>query len=411
MIVDYMAFALVACLAATLSLADCQDARPEDFWSSSELFAAPRYRQCPYADSGFPGLRALLVEGRGPAGTNAEFFAYYAKPEGQVPKGGFPGLLLVHGGGGTAYPNYVRKFTEEGFAVMALDWYNQRPAPALTNVPPGETTVPRVPLAGGKRQDHVANVANMVLAHSLLRSFPEVDASRTVYVGLSWGSWYGSCVTAVDNRFRGACMIYLCDRHPNATADPTAETFVKGPFHRAMKVPCWWIAWPQDSNGVPATLQAGWNACPCEDGRTIVHNLGHSHEGFSVAAVHRMARYFVGGDVRLPRLSLGRRDGRTVSAEIVDAGKGVRNAELWYTGRPPLEIGHYRENAKTEWRSIPARIEGRTVTAMLPDDARIAYLSAYEDAQPDGRRRVYCGSSGFFHVEPSSQGKNQGKNR
>ena len=271
-------------------------------------------------------------------------------------------------------------------------------APALTNVQPSEVSVPRVPLAGGKRQDHVANVANMVLAHSLLRSFPEVDAARTVYMGLSWGSWYGSCVTAVDDRFKGACMIYLCDRHPNAKANPSGQSFVKGPFHKSMKVPSWWIVWPKDANGNPSTFQAGWEACPCESGRTIVHNLGHSHEGFSVAAVHRMARYFAGDDVRLPLLSLGCCDGRTVSAEIVDPGKGVAKALLWYTRQPPPKKAASRKNMEVEWLSAPAAIRGGTVSADVPADARIVYLSAYENDQPDRRRNVLCGSSGFFHV-------------
>ncbi|MCQ2395729.1 MAG: alpha/beta fold hydrolase, partial [Kiritimatiellae bacterium] len=281
--------AVIGVAFSVIARESCVDADPTDFWNAQELFKTPRFRANPYPESDYPGMRAMLVEGLGPDGTNAEFFAYFAKPEGAMPKGGFPGLLLVHGGGGTAFPTYVAEFVKDGFAVLALDWYNQRPAPALTNVPPRECTTPRIPLAGGKRQNHVANVANMVLAHSLLRSFPEVDASRTVYVGLSWGSWYGSCVTAVDNRFKGACMIYLCDRHPNAKADPANSTFVKGPFHKSMKVPSWWIVWPRDSNGLPSTMQDGWEACPCEAGRTIVHNLGHSHEGFSVAAVHRMA--------------------------------------------------------------------------------------------------------------------------
>lgn len=396
----------VACLLQTASAVGvvrcqdaCVDADPADFWDRQRLFHVPNCRANPYPESDYPGMRALLVDGRGPDGTNAEFFAYYAKPEGPVPPAGFPGLLLVHGGGGTAFPNYVREFVKDGFAVLALDWYNQRPAPGLTNVPPSEVTVPRVPLAGGKRQDHVANVANMVLAHSLLRSFPEVDSARTVYVGLSWGSWYGSCVTAVDDRFKGACMIYLCDRHPVAKADPRTHPFVRGPFHKSMKVPVWWIVWAQECNGIPSTLQAGWEACPCGVGRSIIHNLGHSHHGFSVGTVHRMARYFVGADVRVPCLSLGRSDGKSVSAEILEKGKGVTSALLWYTLRPPLDASQCRENRKTEWLSVPAEIKGKTVSAKIPKGARIAYLSVYEDVQPDGVRRACCGSSGFFHFD------------
>lgn len=381
----------------------CVDLDPKTYWNAEQLFKTPAWRANPYPESDYAGLKAMLVEGVGPKGSKAEFFAYYATPEGPAPKGGFPGMLLVHGGGGTAFPNYVQDFVKDGFAVLALDWYNQRPAPALTNVPPSEVTVPRVDLEGGRRQDHVANVSNMVLAHSLLRSFPEVNADRTVYVGLSWGSWYGSCVTAVDNRFKGACMIYLCDRHPQENVDEKAHRFVKGPFHKSMKVPSWWIVWSQEVNGLPSTLQAGWEACPCEVGRTILHNLGHSHSGFTAGAVHRMARAFVGLEPRLPRLSLGEMNGQTVSADILDRGTGLKEALLWYTAREPLAVCDMLKNRTTEWRSVPAKISGKKVTANLPADARIAYLSVYE-ASDAASRKTRCASSGFFHV-PAADSK------
>lgn len=69
----------------------------------------------------------------------------------------------------------------------------------------------RKPLPGGKRNNLRANIANIVLANSLLRSMPEVDASRNVYVGLSWGSWYGAAIAGIDNRYRGIVEIYCGD--------------------------------------------------------------------------------------------------------------------------------------------------------------------------------------------------------
>ena len=52
-------------------------ADPAEHWNFDELSAVPACRDCPYPESRSEGLRALLVEGRGPDGTNAEFFAYY----------------------------------------------------------------------------------------------------------------------------------------------------------------------------------------------------------------------------------------------------------------------------------------------------------------------------------------------
>jgi len=108
-----------------------------------------------------------------------------------------------------------------------------------------------------------------------------------------------------------------------------------------------------------------------------------------------MARSFVSLEKGLPRLSLGERKGRTVSARVLDAGAGLAAARLWYTTREPLALRDVATNMKTEWLSAPASIAGDVVSAELPSEARIAYLSVYEDA---AATRDICGSSGFFHV-------------
>ena len=199
--------------AAALNAKDTFREAPEKYWDFSKLQTAPAFRDAPFEDSKAEGLRAVLVTGYGPADgdkslstpnqkplsakVKAEFFAYIGIPEGPVPEGGFPGIVLIHGGGGTAYPQYARLWVKKGYAVIALDWYNQRPIPPSS---PRETNVARAPLSGGKRQDHVSNVANMILAHSLLRSLKNVNPEKTAFVGLSWGSWYGAMVASQIGR-------------------------------------------------------------------------------------------------------------------------------------------------------------------------------------------------------------------
>ena len=377
------ALALSAALAADAPKDACAD--PGKYWKLDELSAAPAYRASPFPETEWQGLKALLVKGKGPNGNEAEFFCYYGHPDAPAPKGGYPGVVLVHGGGGTAYPNYVDMWVKLGFAVIAPDWYNRRPAPGLTNASPTEVSVPRVDLPGGKRQDHVANVANMVLAHSLLRSFPEVNSNRTVFVGLSWGSWYGTCVAAVDNRFRGAVEIYCGDYNPGRR---TRDVLVNGQFLHAAKIPMWWAVSTNDRNVTPATSQAGFDACARFAGVTIVNNLPHSHCGFGFASVQRMARHFAGMAKPLPRLADARISKGTVSATIADPGEGVANASLGYTtDSDPVTW-------KRKWRYLPAKIEGDRVTATLPQGTVMCYLSVYE-ATP-ARHKDNCGSTGFL---------------
>jgi len=298
--------------------------------------------------------------------------------------------VLVHGGGGTAFPQFTTEWIKEGFAVISLDWYNQCPAMGLTNVPPTEVSVPRIPLAGGKRQHHVPNVANMILAHSLLRSFPEVNAARTVYVGLSWGSWYGTLVSAVDDRFRGAVEIYLGDRKP--ADNKSWFLFVQGHFHHAMKLPMWWVTSPVDGNGTPESLQNGWDHCKHFVGSTIVADLGHSHAGFSLPSTKRMAKYFAGCGKRLPHLVDGKVQDGVVSARVADEGLGIVETLLWYTCDVESKE---KPNTKCVWKKAPAELKNGVVTAKLPQGAVLCYLSAYEKPLSYATRDM-CGSTMFL---------------
>ena len=77
--------------------------KPEKYWNTQELFKAPSFRDSGFEDSKYEGMRDIMVSGYGPNGTKAEFFAYVAMPTTPKPEGGYPGIVLVHGGGGTAY--------------------------------------------------------------------------------------------------------------------------------------------------------------------------------------------------------------------------------------------------------------------------------------------------------------------
>lgn len=51
-------------------------------------------------------------------------------------------------------------------------------------------------------------VANVVLAHSLIRTFKEVDANRTAVEGISWGGYVTLIAASLDNRFKAAVNEY-----------------------------------------------------------------------------------------------------------------------------------------------------------------------------------------------------------
>jgi len=263
---------------------------------------------------------------------------------------------------------------KHGYAVIALDWYNQRPVPPEK---PTGTNVKRVPLPGGKRQDHVSNVANMVLAHSLLRSLKNVNPEKTAFVGLSWGSIYGAMVAAVDPRFKGGVEIYCGDVKKN-------KSFTNGRFHHAAKIPLYWVSGTNDQNVTLATLDAGFRECPKVVNKSLVIRLPHSHIGFNFDSCLRMAAHFTQGKPGLPKLSDIERSGNQVKAKILDPGKGIKKAILCYTDSTE-KVYH-----KRLWKSIPAKIEKDVISAELPEGAYQFFLSAYDE---NSRFNDLCGST------------------
>lgn len=369
-----------------IMFADTFRESPEQYWNFSELSSVPSYRESPYPDSKYPGLQDYLVSGVSVNDIPSEFFVYFTLPSTPMPAGGYPGVLLIHGGGGTAYPYYVELWRDHGYAVMALDWYNQRPI--ATPEKNSETQVARAELPGGKRQLHTVNVANMIIAHSLLRSFEKVNADKTIFVGLSWGSWYGAMLAAVDTRFVGGIEIYCGD------VVRSSKNFINGRFHHAIKVPLYWIANTNDQNATPASLQAAFDECARLENKSMVINLSHSHVGFTFPACFRMAEYFLKDGPGLPKLGQLKANDKEISADILSQGKGIIEAILCYTDDPG-EISH-----KRVWKSIPANFDQNRVWAQIPEKTLQCFLSAYDEKTP---RQDLCGSSNLLAVEQAEQ--------
>lgn len=202
-----------------------------DNWNLSELTQVPTMR---WLDETAP-VRSLIYEGEpDEQGAPTEVFAFFASPAtlGAATPGAYPGIVLIHGGGGTAFADWVDLWARRGYAAIAMDLNGSRPpAPefdpesgrALGNGHRGK----RVRLAkGGLAHGHPEKfdsiggshlddwpyqaAAQVIRAHSLLRSFAEVDAERTAVTGISWGGYMTCLVASLDDRFKAAVPVYGC---------------------------------------------------------------------------------------------------------------------------------------------------------------------------------------------------------
>ena len=80
------------------------------------LTGAPRWEEAP----GEPkdGLRPIFFDSVPWQGRPTKVFAWLGIPESR--EGPVPGIVLVHGGGGTAYREWVQRWNERGYAAISI---------------------------------------------------------------------------------------------------------------------------------------------------------------------------------------------------------------------------------------------------------------------------------------------------
>lgn len=163
-------------------------------------------------------VHTLLFKSVDYEGKPTQVFAYYSNPDlsagKSTGKNKFPGIVLIHGGGGKAFKVWVEKWAAEGYAAIAMDLSG--------NGADGK----KLQMAGADQSDEnkfakiekgnvkdvwtYHAVASVILAHSLLLNLPEVDASKTCVTGISWGGYLTCLVASLDNRFKAAAPVYGC---------------------------------------------------------------------------------------------------------------------------------------------------------------------------------------------------------
>lgn len=177
------------------------------------------------------GVREVYYPGYTFNGNPTRVFAYYGKPEG---KGPFPTMLLVHGGGGTAFPDWVRHWTKRGYCALAMDLAGHGPKGRLEDGGPDQSDETKFKDFNPDRPASMwvyQAVAAVLNGHTMLATFPEVDKDRIGITGISWGGFLTCIIAGIDDRLKVAVPVYGCGfLHENSVWK--AERFDKVPADR-----------------------------------------------------------------------------------------------------------------------------------------------------------------------------------
>ncbi|WP_146393860.1 acetylxylan esterase [Allorhodopirellula solitaria] len=354
------------------------------------------------------GIRAIYFDGLDYEGNPTKVFAWLGLPADRTGK--VPGIVLVHGGGGTASRQWVEKWNEKGFAAIAIAHEGQ------VERREAKRKWAKHQWPGPWRRGHYLDVdkpledqwmyhavADTILANSLLRSLPEVDEQEVGVMGVSWGGVITSTVMGIDSRFAFAIPTYGCgqmadvDNHWGASLGGNRfYREVWDPVHylpRA-KLPTLWFSWPEDQHFPLDSQAASYRAMAGEYMVAQLPGMRHS----SAAAWNPPDSYaFAKGVVRDGKPWIRQQDLRRESQTL----------EAVFASSKPLDRAVLISTTDTgftgsrNWLESPAELEQRDgqwrVTATLPQDTTACFVNV--------KAGELTASSDYIEVKPEGSPK------
>jgi len=393
-------------LFAALSIVPLQLCQADELWDLSSLEQPPKFT---WLDKTSP-IRTLTYENEPYQGQTTDVFAFYATP-GSISGDAsldqdLPAVVLIHGGGGTAFAEWAWLWAKRGYAAIAMDLSGRKASAPTVDAESGEIQFhnnhrdidrSRLP-HGGPEQGHVEKftnaggdltddwqyhaVAAVIRAHSLIRSFPEVDPERTAVTGISWGGYLTCIVASVDDRFKAAVPVYGCGflydgesvQRPQIESLPPEQQaewirlYEPSVWLPKCRVPIMFVNGTNDVHYPLVSYSRSYDLVAGPRTLRIEVNMPHGHPpGWKPEEIGLFVDQHLRGGVALPKVSEPKVTDGVVTATF-KSELPVKSAALHYT----TDTGR---QAERKWHSAAATIEDKTVSASVPKDATVWMLS------------------------------------
>jgi dienelactone hydrolase len=328
----------------------------KDVWKAPEV-----YRNAP--DSlAYPGMEALYYEGLPYEGKKTKVFAYIGYPS-NIPKGTkVPAVVLVHGGAGTAFPQWVKIWNDKGYAAIAMDLESRQPIVPGDYKSYGNNNGP----SNNHYQDinkKIENqwmyhaVADVYLAYSLLAADERVDSKKIGITGISWGGIITSIAIGNADCFAFAVPVYGCGYMYESKgamkkdySEKVAGQWDYSNWTGYVNTPTLWINSDSDfSFSLDATAKTVKNTK--NSMVTILPSYPHSHaDGWNPAEIYTFANSVVKNEPGLIKIT--KQPGIKDFSFNISAGNsfGIKSAELIYSKE---QINYNSENKLTNtWNRV-----------------------------------------------------------
>ncbi|MGJ8633006.1 MAG: alpha-L-fucosidase [Luteolibacter sp.] len=360
----------------------------------------PQIHRVPEKDMG--DIQAIFYDALDFEGKPTRVFAYLGIPESDEP---VPGMVLVHGGGGRAFPEWVKLWNDRGYAAISM---------SLEGHMTGEDgdLKARHEFSGPERVgmfDDIEKpldeqwmyhaVSDVMLANSLLRSLPEVDADRTGMTGISWGGVLSSLISGVDDRFKcvmpvyGAGFLYESKGRFKDMGAKTEKMLEKKKFwdparqFSGASMPTLWTNGDVDGHFSVNITSRSFEETAAHSFITIHPGMPHGHgSGWHperVPEVYAFADQILKskgeGLGKIRKQPQGREIEVAYESSVPIAKATVHYLEEKITYRKKSENDEH--TSLEPWLTMPAEVNGdeKTVTAKLPESAMTYYVNLTDE--------------------------------
>ncbi len=358
-------------------------------------------------------MKAITYDGAKIRGKKTKVFAYVGFPKEASADKKVPAVVLVHGGSGHAFAQWVKIWNDRGYAAIAMDTTGYFPSytgkgkagrhgedPAwwhyglygpfwedgYENAPDCDR-MQKVPEQDIDEQWMYHAVVSTIMAHNILLADNRVDASKIGICGISWGSVIASIAIGYDTRYAYAIPVYgsgYLEKSLSYFSELFAPERVRALWSAAdrfpkVQIPTLWLAWVNDSNFSINANSLSYRAMTHPyTVLSLKQTWHHSHPcGWAPEEIYLFANSICLG--KDPMLTCATEpNGRNISFTIHRTMATSVTAKAYYITE---ELSYSRMDRQAKptpdqiaWESVVCTVDGTQVTGMLPANAVNYYV-------------------------------------
>ncbi len=338
-------------------------------------------------------LRAITYPSESYRGQATQVFAYYAVPS-KPAQGPFPAMLLVHGGGGTAFAEWAQLWADRGYVALAMDLSGNGADGKRLDAggPPHDDETNFTATENNPLEDTwpYQAVAAILRGHALLAQQPEVDKNRIGITGISWGGYLTCIVSGIDSRLKVAVPVYGCGyladnsawkesgRFEQLSAEARERwitNFDPSQYLAGVSCPILFVNGTNDFAYPLDSYRKSYNLVKSPRSLCITVNMPHGHQaGWAPPEIGAFVDSVLKSGEPLLALSPLEIEGSTAAAKF-SGGAKLAKADLHYT----TDTGRWQDR---KWTSQAVNFDAgaREIHATLPSARPLAcFLTATDD--------------------------------